>query len=285
MPTNWPKQWIVLGLTAGALMLSVAAGPLFAAAKDAGAADEAAPDLSGLWARTGEPMFEPIPGATEGKPVARLEVNSKDAEEIMAGNWDNPILQPWARDIVKKNADSEVALKHVYQADDSCWPVTVPAILNMREAVQFLQSKDRITILYQRDHQIRRVWLNRKHSTKVTPSWYGESVGHYEGDTLVVDTIGVKAHAMSFVDPFGTPHTDKLHIVERYRPIKDDKGKGVAVQIRVEDPGTFTGPWVGQLTYRPNRAPALEEVICEENNVTFDGQTFGPLPEEKHPQF
>jgi hypothetical protein len=230
-------------------------------------------------------MFEPIAGAKEGRPVARLEVNSKDAEEIMAGNWDNPILQPWARDIVKKNADSEVALKHVYQADDSCWPVTVPAILNMREAVQFLQTKDRVTILYQRDHQIRRVWLNRKHSAKVEPSWYGESVGHYEGDTLVIDTIGVKTHAMSFVDPFGTPHTDKLHIVERYRPIKDDKGKGVDVTIRVDDPGTFTMPWVGKLTYRVNRAPAMEEVICEENNVSFDGKTFGPLPEEKSPQF
>lgn len=278
------KRALAVSLMAGAMLMSAAAGPIFAAAKDAGAADEA-PDLAGLWVRTGEPMFEPIPGAKDGKPVARLEVNSRDAEEIMAGNWDNPILQPWARDIVKKNADSEVALKHVYQADDSCWPVTVPAILNMREAVQFLQTKDRVTILYQRDHQIRRVWLNKKHSAKVEPSWYGESVGHYEGDTLVIDTIGVKTHAMSFVDPFGTPHTEKLHIVERYRPIKDDKGKGVDVTIRVEDPGTFTMPWVGKLTYRVNRAAAMEEVICEENNVSFDGKTFGPLPEEKSTQF
>jgi hypothetical protein len=277
------KRAFALSAAAAALMMAVA-GPIFAAA-NAGASDEGTPDMSGLWVRTGEPMFEPIPGAKEGKPVARLEVNSKDAEEIMAGNWDNPILQPWARDIVKKNADSEVALKHVYQADDSCWPVTVPAILNMREAVQFLQNKDRITILYQRDHQFRRIWLNRKHSAKVEPSWYGESVGHYEGDTLVVDTIGVKTHAMSFVDPFGTPHTGKLHVVERYRPIKDDKGKGLEVNIRVEDPGTFTMPWVGKLTYRPNRSQTMEEVICAENNIGFSGEQFGPTPEEKSPQF
>jgi hypothetical protein len=270
---------------AGALALSAAAGPMFAAAKNAGAADEASPNVSGIWVRTGEPMFEPILGAKEGKPVARLEVNSKDAEEIMAGNWDNPILQPWARDIVKKNADSEIALKHVYQADDSCWPVTVPAILNMREAVQVLQAKDRITILYQRDHQIRRIWLNQKHSANLKPSWYGESVGHYEGDALVVDTIGIRTHAMSFVDPFGTPHTEKLHVIERYRPITDEKGKGLEVTIRVEDPGTFTQPWAGRLVYRANRDPQISEVICEENNVTFDGSTFGPLPEEKSPQF
>ena len=277
------RKLIAGSLIAGAFALGAAAGPLLAAA-NTGAPDET-PAFTGIWVRTGEPMFEPIASAKEGKPVARLEVNSKDAEEIMAGNWDNPILQPWARDIVKKNADSEVALKHVYQADDSCWPVTVPAILNMREAVQWLQTKDRITLLYQRDHQIRRIWMNQKHSAKVEPSWYGESVGHFEGDTLVVDTVGVKTHAMSFVDPFGTPHTAALHVVERYRMIADDKGKGLEATIRVEDPGAFTMPWVGKLTYRPNRAPALEEVICEENNVTFDGKTFGPLPEEKTPQF
>jgi hypothetical protein len=90
---------------------------------------------------------------------------------------------------------------------------------------------------------------------------------------------------MSFVDPFGTPHTAKLHIVERYSPIKDEKGKGVDVQIRVEDLGTFTGPWVGKLTYRPNRVPVLEEVICAENNIGFGGEQFGPTPEEKTPQF
>jgi hypothetical protein len=272
-------------MIASAFGAAAAIGPIYAAATNTGASDEAVPEFSGVWVRTGEPMFDPIPGAKEGKPIARLEVNSKDAEEIMAGNWDNPILQPWARDIVKKNADSEVALKHVYQADDSCWPVTVPAILNMREAVQFLQNKDRITILYQRDHQIRRIWLNRKHPANLQPSWYGDSVGHFEGDTLVIDTIGIKTHAMSFVDPFGTPHTDKLHLVERYRMVTDNRGKGLEVSIRVEDPGAFTTPWVGKLTYRPNRVQALEEVICAENNRTFAGDQFGPTPEEKNSPF
>ena len=281
------KKILAASLIAAALVLAAAlmlVRPLYAAAT--GAHDpEAAPVFSGVWVRTGEPMFEPIPGSKEGKPIARLEVNSKDAEEIMAGNWDNPILQPWAREIVKKNADSEIALKHVYQADDSCWPVIPPAILNMREAVQFLPGQDRITILYQRDHQFRRIWLNKPHSAVVEPSWYGESVGHFEGDTLVVDTTGFKTAAMSFVDPFGTPHTDKLHLVERYRMVTDDKGKGLEVVIRVEDPGTFTMPWVGKLTYRPNRVQNIDEVICEENNRTFDGKSFGPLPEEKHSPF
>ena len=212
-----------LTLIAGALALSAAMGPL-SAASNAGASDEPAPQFSGVWVRTGEPMFDAVEGTKDGKPIARLQVDSKDAEEIMAGNWENPILQPWAKDIVRKNAESEINLKHVFQADDSCWPVIPPAILNMREAVQFLQAKDRITILYQRDHQVRHIYLNQNHSAKAKPSWYGESVGHFEGDTLVVDTTNFKTHAMSMVDPFGTPHTDKLHVVERYRVIMDQRG-------------------------------------------------------------
>src|SRR5258705_11187370 len=145
-------------MIAGALGVVAAVGPIYAAAKNAGASDEPAPAFSGVWVRTGEPMFEPIPGATEGKPIARLKVDSKDAEEIMAGNWDNPILQPWARGIVKKTADSEIALKHVYQADDSCWPVIAPAILNMRHTAQFLENKDPFTSPYKRDHQCARTW-------------------------------------------------------------------------------------------------------------------------------
>jgi hypothetical protein len=270
------KNLLVFGLSAGVFALCATAWPSFGA-DEKGAATAKAPQFTGIWTRTGEPMFEPVAGAA-GKPVLRFEVDSKDAEEIMAGNWANPVLQPWAREIVKKNAESEMALKHVYQADDSCWPVTVPAILNMREAVQWLQTDDHITLLYQRDHQFRQIWLNKEHTKDYKPSWYGESVGHFEGDTLVVDTTGIKVAAMSFVDPFGTPHTNKLHVVERYRIITDKTGRGMEVKIKVEDPGTFTTPWEGQLIYRPNRAPEIVEVICEENNVTFDGSTFGPLP-------
>jgi hypothetical protein len=266
---------------AGAALLGASLLPVLAQ----GSAGAAVPQFTGFWVRTGEPMFEPIAGVPEGKPVERLLVDSKDAEEIMAGDWSNPVLQPWARDIVKKNALDEIALKHVYQADDSCWPVTVPAILNMREVVQWTQEKDKITLIYQRDHQVRHIYLNQKHSENVKPSWYGESVGHFEGDTLVVDTVGMKVHPMSFTDPFGTPHTDRLHVVERYRVVTDEGGRGLEVTIRVEDPGTFTKPWAAKLTYRPNRVREIVEVICSENNVTFDGKTFGPLPEEKTPQF
>jgi len=119
------------------------------------------------------------------------------------------------------------------------------------------------------------------------PSWYGESVGHYEGDTLVVDTIGQKAHKMSVVDPFGTPHTDKIRVVERYRPFATPFGKGLEVTVRVDDPGAFTMPWKGTAEYREDKSvDRLDEFVCAENDRGFaDGSTFGTIPEEVTPQF
>ena len=134
---------------------------------------------------------------------------------------------------------------------------------------------------------MRWIWLDRNHSANPKPSWYGESVGHHEGDTLVVDTIGQKSHGMSVVDPFGTPHTDKIHVVERYQLFRDPFGRGLEVTVRVDDPGAFTMPWKGTAEYRENRdTRQLREVVCAENNRSFgQGSTFGPIPEERTPPF
>jgi len=247
----------------------------------------AVPDFSGYFVRVGDLWFDALEDDKDGKPIDRLTVNSPDAEDIWAGDSANPILQPWAREIVKQNAEAEIRLEHVYTADDSCWPSGVPQAVNLLDEVQFLQLKDRVVILYRRDHQARHVWLNVAHSANPKPSWYGESVGHYEGDTLVVDTIGLKSHKMSVVDPFGTPHTDKLHVVERYRPFRTPFGTGLEVIVRVEDPGAFTMPWKGMAEYRQDKTVnSFDEMVCAENDRSFaEGSTFGTIPEEKIPQF
>src|SRR5207253_1719019 len=146
----------------------------------------------------------------------------------------------WAREVVKHNAELEQKEQYVPTAHGTCWPSGVPEVLNLREPVEFLQEKEKITIIYQRDHQVREIFLARKHAANLKPSWYGESIGHYEGDTLVVDTLGQAVKPLSVVDPYGTPHTDKIHVTERYRVITDKRGKGLEVVFRVEDPGAFT---------------------------------------------
>jgi hypothetical protein len=270
----------VLGLLIGTTFAAALAAALPAAGESAGP-----PDLSGIWVRQNNPDFSALPGESEdGKPIVKIHTGDPDDEDIIAGDWRNPILQPWSRDVVKNNAVTELSMGHIFQADDACWPVAVPEILNLREAVQFLQNTDRVTILYQRDHQFRRIWLNRQHPAHVTPSAYGDSVGHYEGDTLVVDTIAIKTGKFSFVDNFSTPHSAALHTVERYRPITDEKGKAIEFVLSVEDPQTFTMPWKATGLYRPNRG-GFQEVVCAENNRDFEGHQYGNMPQDKNPAF
>ena len=90
---------------------------------------------------------------------------------------------------------------------------------------RLLQQPDKITILYDYDHQVRHVRMNQSHPAHVTPSWYGDSVGHYEGDTLVIDTVGIKVGPFAMVDWYGTPHTEALHVVERYRLLDYEAAK------------------------------------------------------------
>jgi hypothetical protein len=82
-----------------------------------------------------------------------------------------------------------------------------------------IQQPKKVTIFYEHDNEVRHVYLNQPHPARITPSWYGDSVGHYEGDTLVIDTVGFKMGPFSMSDPFGTPFTEAPHVMERYRPI------------------------------------------------------------------
>ena len=94
-------------------------------------------------------------------------------------------------------------------------------------AMEMVQLPDQIVMLFNEDHEVRRVKLNQPHPAHVTPSWHGDAVGHYEGDTLVIDTVGVKVdRPFAMIDLFGTPYTDKLHVVERYRLLDRDDVKG-----------------------------------------------------------
>lgn len=131
----------------------------------------------------------------------------------------------------------------------------------------------------QGDQNPRHIYLNVPHSANLKPSWYGESVGRYEGDTLVVDTIGM--NDKSFADNFRTPHTEKLHVIERIRLIEGSKK--LEIHVTAEDPDTFVQPWQGIRVYplntddRGEAGPShvgFAEVICQEANfVAIDYKT------------
>src|ERR1700688_3708797 len=124
-------------------------------------------------------------------------------------------------------------------------------------------------LAWQRQQEVRRIYLDVPHSINPKPSWFGESVGHYENGELVVDTIGfLDRHEFDFVDNWRTPHSKDMHVVERFRLI--DGGKGVEATVTVDDPGTFNQPWSGTVRWqRVDRGPLLES-ICAENNEAFE---------------
>lgn len=194
----------------------------------------------------------------------------------------NPVLKPWAAAVLANNGKTALSGKDVYTTYALCRPAGVPLVAVPRFRMQILQpaGKRKVTFLYEYDSQSRHVYLTDAHSPKVTPSWYGESIGRYEGDTLVVDTIG--QNEKTSVDRFGTPHTGTLHVVERYRLI--DGGKILENTFTVEDVKTFNMAWTAVVHWkRADAAGPFEENICAENPRMEDGQRF--VPEAERPGF
>jgi hypothetical protein len=188
----------------------------------------------------------------------------------------SPILLPWAREYLRKVNERVLAGEPVFTPKERCWPIGVPAfLLYPVTPVYFLQTPDVVTIIWQEDHMVRHVYMNREHSGHVTPSWFGESVGHYEGgDTLVVDTVGL--NTKTFVDQFRTPHTEQLHVVERFRILPG--GNALEATATVEDPGAFTAAWRGVQRYRRVSQGPMIENNCAENNSAYFGMNVEPIP-------
>jgi hypothetical protein len=180
----------------------------------------------------------------------------------------NPNIKPWAKEIMKQENDRVLSGGIPYGARQSCMPAGVPAFMAFAvvEPIHFMQTPKQVTMIFSGDAQVRHVYLDVPHSPNPKPSWYGESVGHYEGDTLVVDTIGM--NDKTYLDNFRTPHSEKLHVVERYRLV--DGGKSLQVTFRVEDPSTFYEPWSAINNFKRVQMPMHEEACAENNQHLFD---------------
>jgi hypothetical protein len=200
------------------------------------------------------------------------------------GDPHSPILQPWAQAVVNKWNEDIQHGKQAFAAQSRCWPGGVPNILTYTaEPTYFLQTPQEVTILYERGPNIRHVYMDVPHTANPAPSWLGESVGHYEGNTLVIDTIGL--NDKTFVDNYRTPHTTQLHVVERYTIAPDRKS--MAATISVEDPGAFTSKWSASQRYILHNTPIAEgENVCAENNDSnYFHEDEIPIPQSTVPDF
>jgi hypothetical protein len=257
-----------------------------------GAAAAAIPDFyrGGVsWIMENGKNFEPPPPGSPGAagPVGNhpdypaFGNQSGRTPTKRIGNDTSPLLQPWAAEQMRKLRLQLVAGATPFDPAERCWPPGVPSVMSFPvEPMVFLQTPTEVLILYQRGQIARHVYLNAQHSRNPKPTWYGESVGQYEGDTLVIDTIGLDDR--SFVDVFNVPHTTAMHVIERYR-IADNKLKAV---VTVEDPKTFTQTWSASKTYGARRDSVFEESICQEGAIADRfAQGLAPVPEAKKADF
>ena len=253
------------------------------------------PNFSGIiWGRNWPLLEEPPSGPG---PVS---LTPKVFSAKIVGDHTNPILKPEAALAVKKRGETAATANPPNPAD-RCFPEPTPFLLSKGFGMQMFQQKDEIIMIYTGNNQVRHIRMNSSHPANVTPTWGGDSIGHYEGDTLVVDTVGQKIGPFGMVDVLGTPQGPGLHVVERYRlidgvaardavqkfealyfppgmsnPITNEHGrglidpdtskKGLQIEVTVEDPGVFTTPWKTFITYRPTIGERFPESICAENN-------------------
>jgi hypothetical protein len=260
------------------------------------------PDFSGPWNHASLnglelPLSGPGPVRNRSRRLTGPQAGVGNGAQLV-GDFTNPILQPWAAEVVKKFGEISLAGKGYPTPRNQCWPEQVPFVF-ANYGMQVIQQPDKVTILYPFDHQFRQVRLNQPHPAQVSPSWYGDSIGHYEGDTLVIDTMGIKIGPFSMIDWYGTPFTKALHVVERYRLIDYDatmeaiardamenfqfanpdngpavdpnyKGKGLQIQVTVDDEGAFTMPWSATVTLRRAFDERLE-LVCADNILWYPG--------------
>jgi len=205
---------------------------------------------------------------------------------VRIANSKDPILKPWAAAAVQATNDEILKGKRQvpFVAQSRCWPGGVPGqLIYPFEPLYFIQTPNEVWMIWQRDHMVRRVFLTDKHSPNLKPSWFGESIGHYEnGNTLVVDTTGLSANKLSYIDNFRTPHTEKEHVVERFTISPD--GDTLSAIATVEDPDAYNAPITMMRQWFKVHAVMLE-TVCAENNGDHFNQNLHPIPEADKPDF
>jgi len=265
---TWKSKLLACSILAGI----TAAAPIARAVAEEKAAppDFSSNNVGWVGLNGGGPFYEPVPGHVPpvsqdpAHPFVPNGVGKQPTFRI--ADLTNPNLTPWAKEQMKKDNDEVLAGKVAFTAGSSCMPAGVPGFMGYGgpNPTYFLQTAKEVWILH--SEQVRRVYMDVPHSADPKPSWYGESVGHYEADTLVIDTIG--QNIKSFVDVYRTPHTEKLHVVERWRII--DGGKMMEATFTVDDPDAFHEPWTGMRRYRRAEREITENICVENNQHLFD---------------
>ena len=178
-------------------------------------------------------------------------------------------MTPWA--VAKfKAAKPNVGPNAVTLAETNdpivkCFPPGVPRIYLIRaEPLEIMQAPGRVVMLFEYDHFVRHIFMDgRQHLKDLPGTWMGDSIGKWEGDTLVVDTTGF--NDKTWLDNDGHPHTEDLHLLERIRRVNHDT---LTIDLTIDDPKAYAKPWGGHFVYELKTGWDLGEMVCEDN-ATF----------------
>jgi hypothetical protein len=277
-------------------------------------AADGAPGMLGVrWGKNAF-NFEGMPSGPQPlRNLSRLPNGKANAGQLV-GDYRNPILTPEAAAVVKEKGELAIAGKGFPNAQDQCRAIAPPFTFAMQLGFAMLPAKGGdITIVYDQNMNVRHIHMNGTHPAKLVPSSMGDSVGHWEGDTLVIDTVGIKTDAFTSVDRFGTPQSESMHVVERYRLIdgalakaqidkyetsegtvgggnriagyNPDTGlKGLQLEVTLEDAKVFTAPLTARVTYRP-LISNWQESVCADNPVEHYKDEWIGLPKADRPDF
>jgi hypothetical protein len=210
------------------------------------------PDLSGVWRRSRRP-----PDNKRKYTLFEIALSLTNEE---------PPMTPWGLEkfkAAKPNVGPHaVTLAQTNDPVAQCFPPGVPKIYLVRGApLEILQAPGRVVMYFEYDHFVREIFTDgRQHTADLNPTWMGESIGKWEGTTLVVDTIGF--NEKTWLDYSGHPHSDQLHLVERIQRTSHDT---LVNDITIEDPKAYTKPWTSHMVFDLKPDWKIEETICEDN--------------------
>jgi hypothetical protein len=217
----------------------------------------AIPDLSGSWS-----PHRPVPVTAENA-LCGIRTVCNDLLGQSAGpsvvKSDEIQMQPWAEE--KYRAVKEGKTRDPNFA--GCMPQSpVDLLVDNRRLFELRQFPDEVLLLFDQDHWVRRIYLDgRGHPDGYSSTWMGHSTGKYEGETLVVDTVGF--NDKNWLDRDGHPHSDALHLVERFRRVNQ---KALEYQFTIDDPKAYKKPWTGKMVedLLPSTTEILEGTLCDE---------------------
>jgi hypothetical protein len=170
----------------------------------------------------------------------------------------SPPFTPWAAAQFKK-ADTKVNDPNL-----ACLPHGIPRLMFVPLPMEILQVPDKVLIYQEAGNQLRQIHMNREHRKDLDPTYNGDSVGKWEGDTLVVDTIGF--NEVTWLDHVGLPHTDALHVVERIHRADQNT---LVDDFTIEDPKAYTKPWTASQTYHLKPGWEIAEYVCDNNKYVY----------------